>query len=93
MSITISISEKTEKRIRQQAAKTGQNVDTVVGNLLEEIWDERFPEESPEMDASKFENPFDQFIGMFASGKTDTSIRAKKILLEDVKVPGGWGGQ
>lgn len=91
MSIKIKVSEKTEQKIRLQAAKTGQDVDEVVGNLVEEVWDEHFPENETN-DEKEFENPFKPFIGMFSSGRTDTSSRYKEILLKDVKMPGGFGG-
>ncbi len=68
MSITISISEKTEKKIRRQAAKSGQDVNKVVGNLVEEVWDERFPESGSNGNIEakdgneEFVNPFTPFI-------------------------------
>ncbi len=91
MSITISISEKTEAKIRSRAAKTGKDVATVVGDLIEEVWDEHSPKDET-TDEMHSENPLKPFIGMFSSGKTDTSGRYKDILLEDIKMPGGFGG-
>lgn len=89
MSITISISEKTEERIRRRAARIGQDVDKVVGRLVEEIWDERFPEVEANAglksknNEETYVNPFTPFIGMFSSGKTDTSERMHEILYSD----------
>ncbi|MEJ7700717.1 MAG: hypothetical protein WKF71_13875 [Pyrinomonadaceae bacterium] len=40
-----------------------------------------FPEAVEE---EKYENPFAPFIGMFSSGKTDTSTRYKEILKEEI---------
>ncbi len=98
MSITISISDKTEQKIRRQAAISGQDVDKVVGKLVEDVWDDHFPEaeingnrESNRVD-DEYENPFAPFIGMFASGKTDTSERMHEILYsEDLDPAQGFG--
>jgi hypothetical protein len=98
MSITISVSEKTEQKIRRQAARTGQDVGSVVANLVEDVWDERFPEIQsngdidPKSDSEEYENPFKPFIGMFSSGKTDTSERMSEILYaEDLDPAQGFG--
>lgn len=92
MTIKIKVSEKTEQKIRVQAAKTGQEVDEVVGNLVEEVWDEHFPENAPDPENGKYKNPFEPFIGMFSSGKTDTSERMHEILYdEDLDPAQGFG--
>ncbi|MGQ0540783.1 MAG: hypothetical protein ACT4O9_02890 [Blastocatellia bacterium] len=93
MSITIKVSEKTEENIRRQAAKSGQNAEKVVSDLVEEVWDDHFPENGNNPVEQEFKNPFEPFIGMFSSGKTDTSTRYKESLREDIKMPCGWGGK
>ncbi len=93
MSITIKVSEKTEQKIRKRAAKIGREVDEVVGALVEEVWDDHFPQTGSNTETEEFKNPFEPFLGKFASGKTDTSSRYKDILLEDIKMPGGFGGE
>ncbi|CAN5697810.1 hypothetical protein BH24ACI3_BH24ACI3_16890 [soil metagenome] len=80
MSITIDISEKTEKKIRRRAEKMGQSVDEVVGALVEGVWDEQFPEdEGNEPDGGRL--TMNDLTGLFSS-KTpvDTSQRASEIL-------------
>ena len=89
MSITISVSEKTEQIIREKAEEIGKDASDFAGHLLEEKVKEEFPEKKGE---EKYENPFEPFIGMFASGITDTSTRYKKILREEIDNHGGFGG-
>ena len=92
MDITITVSEKIEQKIRRQALKTGQDVDKVVADLLEEVCDERFPESETNDDKNEFENPFTPFIGMFSSGITDTSENMRAILYsEDLDPAQGFG--
>ena len=81
MEITISVSEKTEKIIREKAKAFGKGVSDFAGNLLEEKVKEDFPEIIT--DNEELENPFAPFIGMFASGKTDTSDRMSEILYSE----------
>ena len=83
MSITISVSERMEQKIRRRAAKVGRNANELVGRLVEEVWDERFPDNESDGGGKKFENPFTPFIAMGASGKTDTSERMREILNSD----------
>ncbi|MGH9946221.1 MAG: hypothetical protein ACRD6X_03385 [Pyrinomonadaceae bacterium] len=95
MSITITVSKETEQKIKKRAARIGKDVDKVVGDLVEEVWDEHFPGEvtSDPNNSTKpeeYENPFTPFIGMFSSGKTDTSVRYKEILREAIDMPGGF---
>jgi len=92
MSINISVSEKTELKIRRQLAKTGQDVDKVVGNLVEEVWNERFPEDESNVGEEEYENPFAPFIGMFSSEKKNTSENMHEILYsEDLDPAQGFG--
>ncbi|MBX3287895.1 MAG: hypothetical protein KF855_00995 [Acidobacteria bacterium] len=83
MSITITVSEKTEKKIRKHVEQTGQDIDTVVdnlGNLVDEVWDEHFPSENGAKKEEK-KLTLEDLTGMFSSEKpVDTSSRASEIL-------------
>ncbi|HEV8159958.1 MAG TPA: hypothetical protein VGP58_13065 [Pyrinomonadaceae bacterium] len=84
MDITITVSEKAEQKIRRQAAKNGKDVNEFVGEFVEEILEEKFPETiENESKDEEYENPFTPFIGMFSSGKTDTSERMHEILYSE----------
>ncbi len=89
MDITISVSQKTEQIIQEKAKENGKDVAEFAANLLEEKVNEDFPEAVEE---EKYENPFAPFIGMFSSGKTDTSTRYKEILKKEIDKRGGFGG-
>ncbi len=92
MEITISVSEKTAELIQHKAEENGTDVADFAGNLLEEKVREDFPEIiENESEDEEYENPFTPFIGMFSSGKTDTSIRYKEILREEID-KSGFGG-
>lgn len=84
MSITITVSEKTEKKIRLHAEETGQDFDTVVdnlGSLVDEVWDEHFPDKKetlPNQPHSIF-----RLAGKYSSKHTDTSSRMHEILYSD----------
>lgn len=80
MEITISVSEKTERIIREKAKENGKDVADFAANLLEEKVEEDFPQKVEE---EPYENPFTPFIGMFSSGKTDTSERMHEILYSE----------
>jgi len=80
MSITITISEKTERKIRKQAEKSGQDVEKIVSGLVEEVWGERFPENGVEQNGENRSHALFRMAGMFSSGKTDTSERMDEIL-------------
>jgi len=71
MDITISVSEKTEKKIRKRAEATGQDIGEIVGELVEEVWDEHFPALNEKK--SHREHSLFKMAGMFSSGYTDTS--------------------
>lgn len=89
MSITITVSEGTEAKIRRRAESTGVDVEKIVSDLVEEAWDEHFPENgNPDSGAS--EDPLAPFTGMFSSGFTDTAERHSEILRESVRMPGGF---
>lgn len=78
MSITINVSKKTEQKIRKRAMTTGQHADKIVSDLVEEVWDDHFPENgatSPSKPHSLFE-----MSGMYRSGVSDTSERMQEIL-------------
>ncbi len=93
MEITITISKETEKKIRSRSEKVGKKMENLVGELVEEVWDDHFPENGDNAKKEEFKNPFEPFIGMGSSGKTDTSERYKEILLNDVDEVGGFGGR
>ncbi len=93
MEITITVSEKTEYIITEKARESGKDVAEFARNLLEEKVSEEFPETLNDKESEvEYENPFEPFIGMFSSGKTDTSIRYKEILREEIDKRGGFGG-
>jgi len=93
MDITITVSDETEQIIQEKAKENGKDVAEYAANLLEEKVREEFPETiESESENEEYENPFTPFIGMFSSGKTDTSTRYKEILREEVDNRGGFGG-
>jgi len=92
MDIIISVSKKTEQIIREKAEENGKGVADFAGKLLEEKVKKDFPEKSEDESEQDYENPFTPFIGMFSSGKTDTSTRYKEILREEIDKRGGFGG-
>ncbi len=83
MEITISVSERTAQIIQHKAEESGKDVAEYAKNLLEEKVSEDFPETLSGEDLEEYENPFEPFIGMFASGKTDTSERMHEILYSE----------
>jgi hypothetical protein len=92
MSITITVSEKTEAKIKRRAERTGQSVDKVLGDLVEEVWDERFPENGNNSTSASKPHPLFRMAGMFNSGVTDTSERMHEILYsEDLDPAQGFG--
>jgi hypothetical protein len=93
MEITITVSEKTAGLIQHKAEENGKNIADFAGSLLEEKVMEDFPEvmeNKPEDE--EYKNPFMPFIGMFSSGKTDTSTHYKEILHKEIDKRGGFGG-
>ncbi|MCY7376450.1 MAG: hypothetical protein LH472_10820 [Pyrinomonadaceae bacterium] len=88
--MNVNVSEKIESKLKDLAIKNGKPVEDFAANLLEEKVKEDFPEIIE--DKTEYENPFAPFIGMFASGKTDTSTRYKEILREEIDKRGGFGG-
>ncbi len=92
MSITITVSEKMKAKIERRAERTGQSVDKVLGDLVEEVWDERFPENGidPSIDSST--HKLFRMAGMFNSEATDTSERVHELLYsEDFDPAQGFG--
>lgn len=89
MSITITVSEGTEAKIRRRAESTGVDVEKIVSDLVEEAWDDHFPEEG-HSNSETPEHPLARFTGMFSSGVTDTAERHSEILREAVRMPGGF---
>jgi len=80
MDITITVSEKTEQIIQEKAKENGKEVAEFAASLLEEKVKEDFP---ATVEDENYENPFTPFIGMFSSGKTDTSERMREILYSE----------
>jgi hypothetical protein len=83
MEITITVSEKTAEIIQHKAEENGKDVAEFAKNLLEEKVSEEFPETLENESDEEYENPFTPFIGMFSSGKTDTSERMHEILYSE----------
>lgn len=84
MEITISVSEKTAEIIQHKAEENGKDFAEFAKHLLEEKVSEEFPEIlHEEKSDEEYENPFTPFIGMFSSGKTDTSERMHEILYSE----------
>ena len=80
MSITIEISESTERKIRDRAEKIGQPVDKIVGDLVEEVWDDHFPD-GVGNEARDQKLTIDDLTGMFSSRtQVDTSRHVSEIL-------------
>ncbi len=79
MEITITVSEK----IYELAKQNGKDVT----KFVEEVLEQREKELSETLENGsadeKYENPFTPFIGMFSSGKTDTSERMHEILYSE----------
>lgn len=102
MEITISVSERAEQKIREQAEERGKDVSEFVGEFVEENFANGNANQSngrkqdinnqKREEIDDYENPFEPFIGMFSSGKTDTSTRYKEILREEIDKRGGFGG-
>jgi hypothetical protein len=74
MDITITISERAEQAIREQADENGKNVENFVEDFVEQTFTN-----GPE---SERRNNLLAFAGMFSSGRTDTSERMSEILKE-----------
>ncbi len=74
MSITISVSERAERIIREKAEENGKDVADFVGEFVEE----NFAGENG--GEPKRQHNLLKFAGMFSSGKTDTSERMHEIL-------------
>ena len=93
MEITISVSEKTEKIIREKAAQNGKGISDFAGNLLEEKIKDEFPEIIEDDSVNEHKpHPLLKLAGMFASkGDGRTSENYKKILLEEVDKVQGFG--
>jgi hypothetical protein len=92
MSITIRVSEAIEDKIRRQAKKSGQPVDKVVGDLVEEVWDDHFPENGNSSSVVSESHSLFRMAGMFNSVETETSVQMHDILYsEDLDPAQGFG--
>ncbi len=74
MDITISISERAEQTIREQADENGKNLEDFVEDFVENTFAANSRPES--------RHNLLAFAGMFSSGRTDTSERMSEILKE-----------
>lgn len=55
-------------------------MEKIVAGLVEEAWDEHFPESGPKPVDKDKPHPLFRMAGMFSSGRTDTSERMSEIL-------------
>lgn len=93
MDITITVSDETEQIIREKAEENGKPVSEFAAHFLEEKIKEQFSETiENKSENGEYENPFTPFIGMFSSGKTNTSTTYKEILRKEIDNRGGFGG-
>lgn len=76
MDITITISDKAGKVIRERAEENGKDIEEFVEDFVEKS----FNKESG--DSKERKHNLLEFAGKFSSGKTDTSERMKEILYE-----------
>jgi predicted DNA-binding protein len=98
--LEINISSELERDLNKLAEQSGQDVADYVGNVLEKFVAQQTNGKAVSDSSQKVEteatentkNPFAPFIGMFSSGKIDTSIRYKEILMEEIDKRGGFGG-
>lgn len=90
--MNVNVSEKTELKLKEIAAQNGQDAADYAGFLLEKVINEKIKENGnfesagnnePASEEEDYENPFKPFIGMFSSGKTDTSERMREILYSE----------
>lgn len=84
MSITISVSERTERIIREKAEQKGKDVAEFVGEFIEE----KFAGENGE--EPKRKHNLLKFAGMFSGGDGKTSENYRKILREEIDSAAGF---
>jgi hypothetical protein len=77
MSITITISDKATKVIKKRAKENGKDVEHFVEEFLEENFATK-----PDKEKERKHNLL-EFVGMFSSGKADTSERMHEILYSE----------
>ena len=95
--LEVKISERAEQILRDLAAQNNQDVSEFAGKILEkEVAGNAASNGGIQQTENKseddYQNPFEPFIGMLSSGKTDISVRYKEILLEEIDKRGGFGG-
>ncbi len=84
MNITISVSEKTERIIRERAKEKGKEIEGFVEEFVEESFADKHGGEIRERKHNLL-----TFAGMFSGGDGTVSQRYKQILLDEVdKVAG-----
>lgn len=88
MDITITVSERTGQIIKEKAKEN----DMVPADFASDLLEDKVKQEFPQREVLDEPHPLLKFAGMFSSGRTDTSSRYKEILMEEVKMPGGFGG-
>jgi hypothetical protein len=88
MEITLTISEEAAQIIEREAKENDKRLSEFAAELLEDKVKEKFPDHEVEDGP----HPLFKMAGMFSSSKTDTSTRYKEILLDEIKMPGGFGG-
>lgn len=82
MSITITVSEKTEEIIKDKAGAEGKNVTDFLGEFVESSFS--IHEENGRNGNDKDKpHPLMRMAGMFSSGVTDTSERMHEILYSE----------
>ncbi len=74
MDITITISERAEQAIREQAVENGKNVENFVEDFVEQTFTNGTTSERP--------HNLLKFAGMFSSGRSNTSEQMSEILRE-----------
>jgi hypothetical protein len=87
MEITRAISEKAAQIIEREVEENDKGLSEFAAELLEDKV-KKFPDHEVEDGP----HPLFKMAGMFSSGKTDTSTRYKEIFLDEVKMPGWFGG-
>ncbi len=94
MEITISVSERAEQKIREQAASNGKDVSEFVGEFVEETFanGKMNGEGKTENTENKRERKHNllKFAGMFSGGDGKTAENYKKILREEVDSVAGF---
>lgn len=86
MEITISVSERAEQKIREQAATNGKDVSEFVGEFVEEYFanGKMNGEGEIENTVKQPERKYLRMKGMFSGGDGHSAERVKEIMLSEV---------